>query len=82
MTDEMIHAQMAALYAQQRQDHKPADHLDILLPLDLCEAVRHYAAARDCTAKQALALIISKFFGPCFKSPQSATSPLTLRSAK
>lgn len=84
MTDEMMHAQMAALYAQQRDSQAKLldDHLDKLLPPDLCASVQHYADSRRCSTKQALAQIVSKFFGPCFKSPQSATLPLTLKSAK
>lgn len=84
MTDEMMHAQMAALYAQQRGKLvNPLDqHLESLLSPDLCASVQHYAAARDFTAKQALSHIVSKFFGSCFKSPQSAISQPTLKSAK
>ena len=80
MTDEMMHAQMAALYAQQRQDLKPLDHLEDLLPPHLCESVRHYARSRDYTAKQALSHIVSKFFGSCFKSQQLAISQPTPKS--
>lgn len=84
MTDEMMHAQMAALYAQQRITQvKPLDdHLKTLLPPDLYASVQHYAAARNFTAKQALFHIVSKFFGPCSKSPQSAISQLTLKPVK
>jgi len=82
MNDEMMHAQMAALYAQQRRDQKPLDHLETILPPQLCESVRHYAESRDYTATQALSHIVSKFFGPCFKSPQSAISQPTLKSAR
>ena len=84
MTDEMMHAEMAALYAQQRvtQVKAPDAHLESLLPPELYASVQHYAAARDFTAKQALFHIVSKFFGSCFKSPQSATSQPTLKSAK
>jgi hypothetical protein len=43
MTDEMMHAQMAALYAQQRVKHvNPLDqHLESLLSPDLCASVQH-----------------------------------------
>ena len=77
MTDEMMHAQMAALYAQQRDSIKPMDHLESLLPPELCASVRHYAAAREFTTQQALFHIVSKFFGSCFQSQQSATSQAT-----
>jgi len=84
MTDEMMHAEMAALYAQQRvtQVKAPDAHLESLLPPELYASVQHYAAARDFTAKQALFHIVSKFFGPCSKSPQSATSPLIPKPAR
>jgi hypothetical protein len=83
MNDEMMHAQMAALYAQQRNQIKPlASHLEDFLPPDLCASVEHYAQARNCTARQALSNIVSKFFGPCFQSQPSATSQLTPKSAK
>jgi len=82
MTDEMMHAQMAALYAQQRQSQKPLDHLETVLPPHLCESVRHYANSRDCTTKQALSHIVSKFFGSCFKSQPSAISQPTPLAAK
>ena len=84
MTDEMMHAHMAALYAQQRCSKAKAldHHLESLLPPDLCASVQHYASARQCTTKQALFQIVSKFFGPCFNSQQPATSPLTQRFAK
>ncbi len=84
MTDEMMHAQMAALYAQQRCSKAKAldHHLESLLPPDLCASVQHYASARQCTTKQALSQIVSKFFGSCFKSPQSATSPLIPKPAR
>ena len=77
MTDEMMHAKMAALYAQQRADLKPLDHLETILPPHLCDSVRHYAASREYTTKQALSHIVSKFFGSCFQSQQSATSQAT-----
>ena len=81
MTDEMMHAEMAALYAQQRLSQKPLDHLETVLPPHLCESVRHYANSRDYNTKQALSHIVSKFFGSCFKSPQSAISQPTPKSA-
>jgi hypothetical protein len=67
MSDEMIHEQMAALYAQQRLSQKPLDHLDTVLPPSLCTLVRHYAKSRNFDGKQALSLIVSKFFGSCSK---------------
>ena len=82
MTDEMMHAQMAALYAQQRADLKPLDHLETILPPHLCDSVRHYATSREYTTKQALSHIVSKFFGSCFKSQPSAISQPTLKSAR
>lgn len=84
MTDEMMHIQMAALYAQQGVSpaHISDQHLERLLPPDLCASVHHYADARQCTINQALSQIVSKFFGQCFKSPPSATLPPTLKSAK
>jgi len=83
MNDEMMHAQMAALYAQQRNQVQPLDsHLKDLLPPDLCASVEHYAQARNCTARQALSNIVSKFFGPCFQSQPSATLQPTQKCAK
>jgi hypothetical protein len=82
MTDEMMHAQMAALYAQQRDSIKPVDHLESLLPPELCSSVRHYATARDFTTQQALFHIVSKFFGSCFKSQPSAILQPTPSTAK
>jgi len=58
---------MAALWADQRQKNRFADHLDIVLPPSLCEKVRHYAESRNYDARQALSLIVSKFFGSCSK---------------
>ncbi len=84
MTDEMMHAQMAALYAQQRENQaKPLDqHLESLLPPDLCASVHHYADARQCSTKQALSQIVSKFFGPCFPSQPSGMSAMTPKPAR
>jgi hypothetical protein len=79
MTDEVMHAQMAAAYAAQRgQLHKhQEDHLHQLLPPDLLPYLDHFMRSRDYTPKQALSFILYQFFGSCFKSQQLATLPLT-----
>ena len=71
MSDEMMHAQMAAAYAAQRQTmkhHQPAEFNS--LPPYLREQLEHFMTARQYTAQQALSIILSKFFGSCSKSPQ------------
>jgi hypothetical protein len=72
MTDEMMHAQMAAAYAAQRttmKHHQPAS-LDQLLPPHLWSQFDHFMQARQYTTQQALSVILSKFFGSCSKLPQ------------
>lgn len=69
MTDEMMHAQMAAAYAAQRETMKPHLPADLeLLPPDLRAQLNHFMQARQYTAQQALSVILSKFFGSCSKS--------------
>lgn len=84
MTDEVMHAQMAAAYAAQRnQLHKHQEHhLNQLLPPDLLPYLDHFMRSRDYTPKQALSFILYQFFGSCFKSQQLATLPLTQTSSK
>jgi len=84
MTDEMMHAQMAAAYAAQRdQLHKHQEHhLSQLLPPDLLPYIDHFMRSRNYTPKQALSFILYQFFGSCFKSQQLATLPLTPTSSK
>jgi len=71
MSDEMMHAQMAAAYAAQRntmKHHQPAELTS--LPPHLRQQLEHFMQAREYTAPQALSIILSKFFGSCSKSPQ------------
>ena len=70
MTDEMMHAQMAASYAAQRsQMAKQQDqHIQHLLPPDLQNSLQHFMIAREYTAKQALSFILYQFFGSCSRS--------------
>jgi hypothetical protein len=71
MSDEMMHAQMAAAYAAQQhtmKHHQPAEFNS--LPPYLREQLEHFMTARQYTAQQALSIILSKFFGSCSKSPQ------------
>ena len=71
MSDEIMHAQMAAAYAAQRdimKHHQPAEFNN--LPPYLREQLEHFMQARQYTAQQALSIILSKFFGSCSKSPQ------------
>lgn len=70
MTDEMIHAQMAAAYAAQRAElvKQQDNHLQHLLPPDLLPLLQHYMQSREYTAKQALSFILYQFFGSCSKS--------------
>lgn len=71
MTDEMMHAQMAAAYAAQRNIMKPHLPADLeLLPPHLRTQLEHFMQARQYTPQQALSIILSKFFGSCSKSPQ------------
>lgn len=70
MTDEMMHAQMAAAYAEQRaQIAKQQDqHIEHLLPPDLRGSLEHFMTSRQYTAKQALSFILYQFFGSCSRS--------------
>jgi hypothetical protein len=82
MTDEMMHAQMAAAYAAQRAElvKQQDNHLQQLLPPDLVSFLQHYMQSREYTARQALSVILYQFFGSCSKSQQLATLPPTLNS--
>ena len=66
MTDDEMHAAMAAELAKQRQalsDEKRRDgHFQVRLPPDLAKQLRHYMQSRDLNANQALQIIVSKFF--------------------
>jgi hypothetical protein len=71
MSDEMMHAQMAAAYAAQRHTMKPHLPADLeLLPPHLRAQLEHFMQSRQYSAQQALSIILSKFFGSCSKSPQ------------
>ena len=72
MSDEMMHAQMAAAYAAQRHTMKHHQHAELndLVPPHLRQQLEHFMQARQYTASQALSIILSKFFGSCSKSPQ------------
>lgn len=72
MSDEMMHAQMAAAYAAQRHTMKHHQHAELndLVPPHLRRQLEHFMQARQYTAPQALSIILSKFFGSCSKSPQ------------
>jgi len=72
MTDEMMHAQMAAAYAAQRtmKKHHQTAELDQLLSPHLRTQFDHFMQARQYTTQQALSVILSKFFGSCSKLPQ------------
>jgi hypothetical protein len=72
MSDEMMHAQMAAAYAAQRHTMKHHQHAELndLVPPHLKQQLEHFMQARQYTAPQALSIILSKFFGSCSKSPQ------------
>ena len=71
MTDEMMHAQMAAAYAAQRTTMKPHLPADLeLLPPHLQAQLEHFMQVRQYSAQQALSIILSKFFGSCSKLPQ------------
>jgi len=82
MTDDMMHMQMAAAYAAQREQmqHHQEHQLSQLLPPDLLPHIDHFMRSRNYTPKQALSFILYQFFGSCFKSQQLATLPLTLNS--
>lgn len=70
MTDEMLHAQMAAGYAAQRLQiaQQQNKHIEHLLPPDLQNSLQHFMTAREYTAKQALSFILYQFFGSCSRS--------------
>lgn len=66
MTDEQIHAAMAAEYAKQGQaladDKRRANHFQVRLDKELAEKLRGYMQSRELNANQALQMIVSKFF--------------------
>jgi len=72
MSDEMMHAQMAAAYAAQRHTMKHHQHAELndLVSPHLRQQLEHFMTARQYTAQQALSIILSKFFGSCSKLPQ------------
>ena len=67
MTDDEMHAAMAAELAKQRQalsdEKRRANHFQVRLPPDLAKQLKHYMQSRDQNANQALNTIISQFFG-------------------
>ena len=66
MTDDEMHAAMAAELAKQRQalsdEKRRANHFQVRLDKQLADKVRNYMKSRDMNANQALQMIISKFF--------------------
>ena len=66
MSDNDLHARMAAAYEKQGQaladDKRRSGHFQVRLPEDLEQRLRHYMRTRELNANQALNTIVSHFF--------------------
>jgi len=68
MSDNDLHARMAAAYAKQGlgqaldDEKRRSGHFQVRLPEDLEQRLRHYMRSRELNANQALNTIVSHFF--------------------